>query len=165
MVYKSKDQLEQLTKLIEDFSKDKINAEEANETLVFIAKTFYNNNIFEYMYEYIQSEKILSPSYKDNTEETSYVDDIFIGDYMYKEVTVENKHMFSKEILTMYRVYKVEGSTAYTLELAPITKNLKVLPSTKQELFDCTSSFEASDNHFVHKRDKAELHKLILTDN
>ena len=162
MEYKSKNALEKLTKLIEDFSKHRINAEEANETLGFLAKTFYDNNIFEYVYEYMQSEKLLSPSFKDNAEDISYVDDISIGEYMYKEVTVDSKHMFSKQKLTMYRVYKVEGSNNSMIELAPITKNIKVLPNTKEELFECTSSFEASDNHFVHKRDKAELHKLIL---
>ena len=56
----------------------------------------------------------------------------------------------------------VENVTDSTIELAPITKNIKLLPSTKQELVDAASSFEASDNHFVHKRDKAELHKLVL---
>ena len=162
MEYKSKKALDQLAKLTEDFSKHKINAEEANETLVFLAKTFYDNNIFQYVYEYMESEKLVSTSYKDNTEDKLYVDDISIGDYLYKEVAVEIKHMFNKQNLTMYRVYKVEGTTNYMIELAPITKNIKVLPSTKQELIDCTSLFEASDNNFVHKRDKAELHKLIL---
>lgn len=165
MAYKSKNALEQLGKLIEDFSKHKINSEEANETLGLAAKTFYDNNIFQYVYEYMQSEKVLSHSYKDNAEPKSYVDDISIGDYVYKEVIVESKNMFSKQKLTMYRVYKVEGSTDSMLELAPITKNIKVVPGTKQELLQSTSSFEASDNHFVHKRDKAELHKLILGDN
>jgi len=164
MAYISKDALMQLTKLTEDFSNHKINVEEANETLGLIAKKYYDNNIFQCVYEYMQSEKVLSHSYKDNAQAMPYVDDTVIGDYMYKEVTVEVKHMFSKQKLTMYRVYKVEGFTDSTLELAPITKNIKILPSTKQELFDCTSSFEASDNHFVHKRDKAELHKLILVE-
>lgn len=63
----------------------------------------------------------------------------------------------------MYRVYKVEGFTNSMFELAPITKEIKVLPSSRKELFDCTSSFEASDNHFVHKRDKEELNKLIIS--
>jgi len=162
MTYKSKDALMKLTKLIEDYSKHKISVVEANEALGVIAKANYDNNIFQCVYEYMQSEKVLSHSYKDNAEAKPYVDDTAIGDYVYKEVTVEVKHMFSQQKLTMYRVYKVEDYTDSTLELAPITKNIKVLPKTKQELFDCTSSFDASDNHFVHKRDKAELHKLIL---
>jgi len=162
MGYKSKEALQQLTKLTEDFSKHKINSEEANETLEFLAKTFYDNNIFQYVYEYMQSEKLFSTSYKDNCEDKSYVDDISIGDYLYKEVIVERKNMFSKQKLTMYRVYKVGGFTNSMYELEPITKNIKVLPCTKEELFNCTRSFEAFDNHFVHKRDKAELHKLIL---
>jgi hypothetical protein len=162
MGYKSKEALQQLTKLTEDFSNHKINEEEANETLLFLAKTFYNNNIFQYVYEYMQSEKLVSTSYKDNAEDKSYVDDIAIGDYVYKEAIVEIKHMLSKEKLTMYRIYKVAGSTNSMLELAPITKNIKVLPGTEQELLNCTSPFEAFDNNFVHKRDKAELHKLIL---
>lgn len=163
MAYKSKEALMQLNKLTEEFSNHKINVDDANETLRLISKEFYENNIFQCVYEYMQSEKVLSHSYKDNAQTMLYVDDIFIGDYIYKEETVEVKHMFSKQKLTMYRVYKVEGSTDSTLELAPITKNIESLPSTKQELLGCTSLFEASDNHFVHKRDKAELHKLILT--
>jgi len=162
MAFKSKDGLMQLTKLIEGFSRHKINAEEANETLGLIAKENYDNNIFQCVYDYIESEKVLSHSYKDNAQPMPYVDDTVIGEYMYKEVTVEIKHMFSIQKLTMYRVYKVEGFIDSTLELAPITKNLKSLPRTKQELLDSTSSFEASDNHFVHMRDKAELHKLII---
>lgn len=162
MTYKSKEALMQLTKLIDDFSKHKVTAEHANETLGLIAKTNYDNNIFQCVYEYLQSEKVLSRSYKDNAEAKPYVDDTVIGDYVYKEVTVAVKHMFSQQKLIMYRVYRVEGYTDSTLELAPITKNLKVLPRTKQELLDCTSSFDAADNHFVHKRDKAELHKLVL---
>ena len=162
MTYKSEDALIRLTKLTEDFSKNEINAEKANERLKLIAKEDYDNNIFLCVYEYMQSEKVFSNSYKDNAQTMLYVDDIFIGEYIYKEVTVEVKHMFSKEELTMYRVYKVEGVTDSTLELAPITKNIKLLPNTKQELVHATSLFEASDNHFVHKRDKAELHKLVL---
>ena len=76
MAYKSKDALMQLTKLTEDFSNHKINAEEANETLVLIANKFYDNNIFQCVYEYMQSEKVLSHSYKDNAQVMSYVDDI-----------------------------------------------------------------------------------------
>lgn len=110
----------------------------------------------------MQSEKLLSSSYVDNAEDISYVDDISIGDYMYKEVTVENKHMFSKQIVKMYRVYKVESTTDSMIELALITKKIKEIPKTKQELQECTNSFEAYDNHIVHKRDKAQLHKLIL---
>lgn len=162
MTYISKDALIKLIKLTEDFSKHKINVEEANETLGLIAKKYYNNNIFQCVYEYMQSEKVLSHSYKDNVQAVPYVDDIVIGDYMYKEVEVEVNHIFSKQKLTMYRVYKVEGSSDTTFELSPITNNIKLLPNTKQELLDCTSLFDASDNHFVHKRDKAELHKLIL---
>jgi len=164
MINKSEDALMRLTKLIEDFSKNKINAEEANETLGLIAKKDYDNNIFLCLYEYMQSEKVLSHTYKDKAQAVSYVDDIFIGDYMYKEAIVEVKQMFSKQKITMYRVYKVEEVTDVTIELAPITKNIKLLPSTKQELFDCISPFEASDNHFVHKRDKAELHRLVLSE-
>ena len=153
-----------LTKLIEDFSKHKINLEEANETLELIAKDNYENNIFQCVYEYIQGEKVLSHSYKDNAQVMPYVGHIAIGDYIYKEVTVEVKHMFNKQKITMYRVYKVESFIGSTVELAPITKNIKLLPKTKQELYDCTSLLEASDNHFVNKRDEAELHKLILED-
>lgn len=162
MGYKSLEALQYLTELIENFSMHKINAEEANETLKLNAKTFYDNNIFQYVYEYMQSEKLVSTSYKDDTEDKSYVDDISIGDYLYKEAIVEIKHILSKEKLKMYRIYRVEGFTNSMFELAPITKNIKALPSTKQELFNCTSLFETSDNHFVHKRDKAELHKLVL---
>lgn len=162
MADKSKNALMQLTKLIEDFSKQKINMEEANEILLVIAKENYDNNIFKCVYDYMQSEKVLSNSYDDNTQDVSYVEDIFVGEYMYKEVTVEVKHLFNNQKLTMFRVYKVEGVTESTIELAPITKNLKLLPKTKQELFDCKSPFDESDNNFVHKRDKDELHKLIL---
>ena len=164
MAYKSKDGLEQLARLTEDFSKHKINPEEANEKLGFIAKTYYDNNIFQCVYEYMQSEKVLSHSYKDTADVITYVADMVVGEYMYKEVIVENKRMFSKEKLTMYRVYKVEGLTDSMIELAPITKNIKAIPTTKQELIECTYSFDPSDNNFVHKRDKAELHKLILVD-
>jgi hypothetical protein len=162
MAYNSKESLIQLTKLIEDFSNQKINADEANETLGLIAKTNYENNIFLCVYEYIQSEKVLSRSYKDNAQAMPYIDDTAIGDYIYKEVEVEISHMFSKQKIIMYRVYVVVGYTGATVELAPITKNIKLLPITKQELLDCTSPFEASDNNFVKKRDKDELHKLIL---
>lgn len=159
---KSRNALIKLTKLIEDFSKQKINAKEANESLGVIAKENYDNNIFKCVYDYMQSEKVLSNSFNDNAQAVSYVEDIFIGEYMYKEVTVEVKHMFNKEKLTMFRVYKVEGIAESTIELAPITKNVKSLPRTKKELIDCTSPFDVSDNNFVHKRDKDELHKLIL---
>jgi len=164
MTYKSKDALMKLSKLMEDYSKHKISAVEANETLDFIAKSNYDNNIFQCVYEYMKSESVLSRSYKDNAKAKPYVNDTAIGDYVYKEITVEVKHMFSQQKLTVYRVYKVEDYTDSTLELAPITKNIKVLPKTKQELFDCTSYFDAADNHFVHKRDKSELHKLILAE-
>jgi len=45
MTYKSKDALMKLSKLMEDYSKHKISAVEANETLNFIAKSNYDNNI------------------------------------------------------------------------------------------------------------------------
>lgn len=58
--------------------------------------TFYNN-IFQYVYEYMNSEKLLSSSYKEEIEEISYVINISISDYVYKEVTLESKYMFSKK--------------------------------------------------------------------
>lgn len=45
----------------------------------------------------MNSEKLLSSSYKEEIEEISYVINISISDYVYKEVTLESKYMFSKK--------------------------------------------------------------------